>query len=79
MLLPFLTSVLLLAQGALGAPTSLAPRATVGKIRGVSSPIYHLYLQANSKNGKTATMFPSSQDYSYNFPFDRCRKKGYLR
>ena len=76
MLLLLLTPVLLLVQGTFAAPASLVPRATVGKIRGVSSPIYHLYLQANSKNGKTAAMVPSSQDSSETLPFNRCREEG---
>jgi hypothetical protein len=42
---------LLLVQSVLAAPAErAAAAATVGKIRGVRDPIYHLYLQANSKN-----------------------------
>jgi hypothetical protein len=51
-----LAPLILVLPSALGAPVSspasdLATAATVGKIRGVRDPIYHLYLQANSKNG----------------------------
>ena len=53
-MLVLLTQVLLLAQYAAAAPVTNAAAATVGKIRGVSSPIYHLYLQANPKNGISA-------------------------
>ncbi|KAJ4297550.1 hypothetical protein N0V90_005442 [Kalmusia sp. IMI 367209] len=49
-MLRFFAPVLLIAQYALAAPVSNAAAATVGKIRGVSDPIYHLYLQANPKN-----------------------------
>ncbi|KAF1834547.1 hypothetical protein BDW02DRAFT_484312, partial [Decorospora gaudefroyi] len=34
--------------------------ATTGKIRGVSSPVYHLYLQANPKNASTPVLGPES-------------------
>lgn len=44
--------ILLLLHGAVAAPVeNAAAAATVGKIRGVADPIFHLYLQANSKNG----------------------------
>ncbi|KAF2847706.1 hypothetical protein T440DRAFT_402685 [Plenodomus tracheiphilus IPT5] len=46
-----ITAVLL--QSALAVAVPLQPEAvaaTTGKIRGVRDPIYHLYLQANSKN-----------------------------
>lgn len=56
-MLLFLTSVLLLAQSALSAPVENVAAATVGKIRGVRDPIYHLYLQANSKNGRRLHRF----------------------
>ena len=46
-----ITLALLLFQGALSAPVESVAAATVGKIRGVREPIYHLYLQANPKNG----------------------------
>lgn len=46
----YLAPALLLAQYALSAPVTNAAAATVGKIRGVQSPIYHLYLQANPNN-----------------------------
>jgi hypothetical protein len=46
----------LLVPCALAAPVSNAAAATtVGKIRGVADPIYHLYLQASPKNGKHLT------------------------
>jgi hypothetical protein len=51
-----LTPLFLLLSSAYSAPVSnpdaedVAAKATVGKIRGVRDPIYHLYLQANSKN-----------------------------
>ena len=46
-----IAATLLLAQCAFAAPVANAAAATVGKIRGVQSPIYHLYLQANPQNG----------------------------
>jgi len=46
-----LAPILLLLHSALAAPVENAAAATVGKIRGVRDPIYHLYLQASSKNG----------------------------
>lgn len=59
----FLAPLLLLAQTTLAAPLEAAPRAaaaTVGKIRGVRDPIYHLYLQANSKSPSTPVLGPES-------------------
>jgi len=53
-----LAPLLLLAQTALAAP--LAAAATVGKIRGVRDPIYHLYLQANSKNASIPVLGPEA-------------------
>lgn len=52
-MLPSLAPILLLLHSALAAPVenAAAAAATVGKIRGVRDPIYHLYLQASSKNG----------------------------
>jgi len=52
-MLAFLAPVLLMLQGAVAAPvaSNTAAAATVGKIRGVRDPIYHLYLQASPKNG----------------------------
>jgi hypothetical protein len=48
--------LLLLAQSVVTAPIEhTAAAATVGKIRGVRDPIYHLYLQASSKNGSFST------------------------
>jgi hypothetical protein len=59
-MLPFLTLVFVILQVAFAAPvanTATAAAATVGKIRGVRDPIFHLYLQANPKNGtSTAPM-----------------------
>ena len=46
-----LVPLFLVLSGALAAPIENTAAATVGKIRGVRDPIYHLYLQANSKNG----------------------------
>ena len=57
-MLTFFAPLLLLAQVILAAPventaaTVAAAAATVGKIRGVRDPIYHLYLQTSPKNGK---------------------------
>jgi carbonyl reductase 1 len=52
-MLTFFAQVLLVVSTALAAPVENAQSAaaTVGKIRGVRDPIYHLYLQASSKNG----------------------------
>lgn len=51
-MLTFFAPLLLFLQGSVAAPIeNAAAAATVGKIRGVRDPIYHLYLQANSKNG----------------------------
>ncbi|KAF2800713.1 hypothetical protein K505DRAFT_403835 [Melanomma pulvis-pyrius CBS 109.77] len=65
---PPLLPLLLLAPFALAAPTP-APAgalATVGKIRGVSTPIYHLYLQANAKNTSIPVLGPeaSAEDFT---------------
>lgn len=54
-MLTFFAPLLLLAQSAAAAPVenvAVAAAATVGKIRGVRDPIYHLYLQASPKNCK---------------------------
>ncbi|KAF2257330.1 hypothetical protein BU26DRAFT_474160 [Trematosphaeria pertusa] len=59
-MLAFLAPVLLLLQGALSAPVANAAAATVGKIRGVRDPIYHLYLQANPKNASIPVLGPES-------------------
>ncbi|KAF2177235.1 hypothetical protein K469DRAFT_604002 [Zopfia rhizophila CBS 207.26] len=58
--------LLLLLQGALSAPIENAAAATVGKIRGVQSPVYHLYLQANSKNKTIPVLGPegSAEDFT---------------
>ncbi|KAF2689556.1 hypothetical protein K458DRAFT_291310 [Lentithecium fluviatile CBS 122367] len=49
-------------QGAFCAPvaSNAATAATVGKIRGVRDPIYHLYLQANPKNASIPVLGPES-------------------
>lgn len=61
-MLAFLAPVLLMLQGAFAAPVAnnAAAAATVGKIRGVSDPIYHLYLQANPKNGMRSSFLSCS-------------------
>jgi carbonyl reductase 1 len=56
-MLSLFAPLLFLIQDTLAAPVKdVAAAATVGKIRGVADPVYHLYLQANSKNG-TLTFF----------------------
>jgi hypothetical protein len=40
------------------SPSSTAATATIGKIRGVRDPIYHLYLQASSKSASTPVLGP---------------------
>jgi hypothetical protein len=56
-----LTSALLFALPVFSLPTtSTASASTVGKIRGVRDPIYHLYLQANSKSPSTPVLGPES-------------------
>jgi hypothetical protein len=52
-----LLPLFLAAHSALALPTA---SATVGKIRGVRDPIYHLYLQANSKSPSTPVLGPES-------------------
>ncbi|KAH7116746.1 hypothetical protein B0J11DRAFT_571246 [Dendryphion nanum] len=42
------------------APISAAAAPTVGKIRGVRDPIYHLYLQASPKNASLPLLGPES-------------------
>jgi hypothetical protein len=47
-MLSSLVSIALLGQTALSHPTSLSTSATtIGKIRGVRDPIYHMYLQSH--------------------------------
>ncbi|KAH7075535.1 hypothetical protein BKA63DRAFT_595002 [Paraphoma chrysanthemicola] len=61
--LTVLAPLLLIAQSALAAPTTSPPAAaaaTIGKIRGVRDPIYHLYLQANSKNASIPVLGPEA-------------------
>ncbi|OAL50048.1 hypothetical protein IQ07DRAFT_587728 [Pyrenochaeta sp. DS3sAY3a] len=60
-MLTFFAPLLLLLQGAVAAPIeNAAAVATVGKIRGVREPIYHLYLQANSKNASIPVLGPEN-------------------
>jgi hypothetical protein len=67
-MLKFFAHVLLVVSGAVAAPVQKVENAaaTVGKIRGVRDPIYHLYLQANSRNG-----MPSSFSYTLSFLISR--------
>lgn len=60
-MLTLFAPLLLLAQSAAAAPVEnvAAAAATVGKIRGVRDPIYHLYLQASPKNCKRLFFAPS--------------------
>lgn len=69
-MLSFAAQVLLIVSGALAVPVENAGNsATVGKIRGVRDPIYHLYLQANSKNGMPPLIYqPSSLYFSSSLP-----------
>ena len=63
-MLSFVAQVLLIVSGALAVPVENAGNsATVGKIRGVRDPIYHLYLQANSKNGMPPLIYQPSYLY----------------
>ncbi|KAF2741191.1 hypothetical protein EJ04DRAFT_571895 [Polyplosphaeria fusca] len=71
MLIVLAPILLLLLQGAFAAPTPVdnnpaAPQATVGKIRAVQSPVFHLYLQANSKNKTTPVLGPESSAEDFN-------------
>ncbi|ENI10898.1 hypothetical protein COCC4DRAFT_122353 [Bipolaris maydis ATCC 48331] len=62
-MLTFFAPLLLLAQSAAAAPVenvAVAAAATVGKIRGVRDPIYHLYLQASPKNSSKPVLGPES-------------------
>ncbi|CAN9365573.1 unnamed protein product [Alternaria alternata] len=60
-MLSFVAQVLLIVSGALAVPVENAGNsATVGKIRGVRDPIYHLYLQANSKNASIPVLGPET-------------------
>ena len=63
---------LLLAQYALAAPVTNAAAATVGKIRGVQSPIYHLYLQANPKNGSHTVSIDAASKLTMGRSFHAC-------
>ncbi|KAL6153310.1 hypothetical protein ACJQWK_11463 [Exserohilum turcicum] len=61
MMLTIFAPLLLLAQGTFAAPVeNAAAAATVGKIRGVRDPIYHLYLQASPKNASTPVLGPET-------------------
>jgi hypothetical protein len=58
-----LAPLLVLFPYAFAAPLSSSTStsaATVGKIRGVRDPIYHLYLQANSKSASTPVLGPEA-------------------
>ncbi|CAI9632060.1 unnamed protein product [Alternaria burnsii] len=60
-MLSFFAQVLLIVSGVLAVPVENAGNsATVGKIRGVRDPIYHLYLQANSKNASIPVLGPET-------------------
>ncbi|PVI06040.1 hypothetical protein DM02DRAFT_683023 [Periconia macrospinosa] len=62
-----LLSLTLTLQAALSAPltpkattSTTAAAATVGKIRGVREPIYHLYLQSNPSNSSIPVLGPET-------------------
>lgn len=56
-----LLPLLLLLPSALSLPTtSTTSAATIGKIRGVRDPIYHLYLQASASSPSTPVLGPES-------------------
>ncbi|KAF1851944.1 uncharacterized protein K460DRAFT_392117 [Cucurbitaria berberidis CBS 394.84] len=60
-MLTLFAPILLLFHTAVAAPIgNTVAAATVGKIRGVREPIYHLYLQANSKNESIPVLGPES-------------------
>ncbi|CAG5156412.1 uncharacterized protein ALTATR162_LOCUS4210 [Alternaria atra] len=60
-MLTFFAQVLLVVSCALAAPVENAGSATtVGKIRGVRDPIYHLYLQVNPNNASIPVLGPES-------------------
>ncbi|KAI4949020.1 hypothetical protein J4E91_005483 [Alternaria rosae] len=61
-MLSLFTHVLLVVSGALAAPVEnvQSAAATVGKIRGVRDPIYHLYLQASAKNASIPVLGPET-------------------
>ncbi|EUC38939.1 hypothetical protein COCCADRAFT_21688 [Bipolaris zeicola 26-R-13] len=61
-MLTFFAPLLFLAQSAAAAPVEnvATAAATVGKIRGVRDPIYHLYLQASPKNSSKPVLGPES-------------------
>ncbi|KAF2273275.1 uncharacterized protein EI97DRAFT_436152 [Westerdykella ornata] len=59
-MLPYFLPALFLLPSALSAPVINAAAATVGKIRGVRDPIYHLYLQANAKNQTIPVLGPEA-------------------
>jgi hypothetical protein len=61
MLTLILTSLLLLIHPILSLPTtSYTSASTIGKIRGVRDPIFHLYLQASPKSPSTPVLGPES-------------------
>ncbi|EDU48231.1 predicted protein [Pyrenophora tritici-repentis Pt-1C-BFP] len=59
-ILPLFLLVLLLPSAFAAPVDNAAAAVTVGKIRGVRDPIYHLYLQASSKNASTPVLGPES-------------------
>ncbi|KAH4507740.1 hypothetical protein HBI88_125890 [Parastagonospora nodorum] len=61
--MPSLLPLLLLLPSALSLPTTSTTStsaATIGKIRGVRDPIYHLYLQASTSSPSTPVLGPES-------------------
>ncbi|CAI6261956.1 unnamed protein product [Periconia digitata] len=64
-LFPLLALVALQTTSTLAAPLTpnandITAAATVGKIRGVRDPIYHLYLQSNPSNSSIPVLGPES-------------------
>ncbi|KAF2036238.1 hypothetical protein EK21DRAFT_83940 [Setomelanomma holmii] len=58
-----LPTLLLLAQSIIAAPVESSrsiSAATIGKIRGVRDPVYHLYLQADSASPSTPVLGPEA-------------------
>ncbi|KAK7192471.1 hypothetical protein DPSP01_009711 [Paraphaeosphaeria sporulosa] len=64
-MLHHLAFALVLAPCAFAAPVSNVAAATIGKIRGVADPIYHLYLQANPKNASIPVLGPESSAQTF--------------
>jgi hypothetical protein len=59
-MLSLLTTLLTLLPLTLSTPLPSTSAATVGKIRGVREPIYHLYLQSLPKSASTPVLGPES-------------------